>query len=135
MLVSFGLHASQTRLSGMANTVKDYNTYISSPFCTSDSAADIPSKVAMVSCVWQRGGKMQYTDAAVVDTERKAYWNEVLKVVGLLSLHACTCYYVKLRRHSVITCPMHCVDSHTVQGLQQDVAKGVRPESTVCQVK
>lgn len=39
----------------------------------------------MVSCVWQRGSKLQYTNAAPVDTERKAYWNQVLKVV---SLHA-----------------------------------------------
>ena len=48
-------------------------------------AADIPAQVAKVSCVWQRGSKLQYTNAAPVDTERKAYWNQVLKVVSTVA--------------------------------------------------
>lgn len=47
----------------------------------------------MVSCVWQRGSKLQYTNAAPVDTERKAYWNQVLKVVSLYALLLCCCSF------------------------------------------
>lgn len=45
-------------------------------------AADVPTQYGRVSFVFQRGGSLQYTDAVHVDTERKAYWNEVLKLVG-----------------------------------------------------
>lgn len=44
-------------------------------------AADVPAQYGKVSFVFQRGGSLQYTDAVYVDTERKAYWNEVLKLV------------------------------------------------------
>lgn len=46
-------------------------------------AADVPTQYGKVSFVLQRGGSLQYTDAVHVDTERKAYWNEVLKLVGI----------------------------------------------------
>lgn len=46
-------------------------------------AADVPAQYGKVSFVLQRGGSLQYTDAVHVDTERKAYWNEVLKLVGV----------------------------------------------------
>lgn len=45
-------------------------------------AADVPAQHGKVSFVFQRGASLQYTDAVHVDTERKAYWNEVLKLVG-----------------------------------------------------
>ena len=46
------------------------------------TAADVPAQYGKVSFVFQRGGSLQYTDAVHVDTERKAYWSEVLKLVG-----------------------------------------------------
>ena len=49
-------------------------------------AADVPTQYGKVSFVLQRGGTLQYTDAVGVDTERKAYWNEVLKLVGVVRI-------------------------------------------------
>ncbi|KAL3148162.1 hypothetical protein ABBQ38_014441 [Trebouxia sp. C0009 RCD-2024] len=46
------------------------------------SVADVPTQYGKVSFVLQRGGALQYTDAVNVDTERKAYWNEVLKLTA-----------------------------------------------------
>ena len=62
------------------------------------AAEDVPRQVGQVSFVLERGSKVQYTDAATVDTERKAYWHQVLKLVRgplvtpsglMLSLSAC----------------------------------------------
>ena len=58
------------------------------------AAEDIPTQVGQVSFVLERGSKVQYTDAATVDTERRAYWHQVLKLVrgppdGLVILSVC----------------------------------------------
>eukprot|EP00884_Botryococcus_braunii_P001061 jgi/Botrbrau1/10956/Bobra.0383s0011.1 len=46
------------------------------PLCVED----IPSGVTNASFLWQRGPKLQFTDAtAVSETGRTAYWNQVLK--------------------------------------------------------
>ena len=45
------------------------------------TAEDVPTQVGQVSFVLERGSKVQYTDAATVDTERRAYWHQVLKLV------------------------------------------------------
>lgn len=54
-------------------------------------AADVPAQYGKVSFVFQRGGSLQYTDAVHVDTERKAYWNEVLKLVGSFLCKSAEC--------------------------------------------
>lgn len=46
------------------------------------SVEDVPTQVGQVSFVLERGSKVQYTDAATVDTERRAYWHQVLKLTA-----------------------------------------------------
>ncbi|KAA6414348.1 MAG: hypothetical protein FRX49_13710 [Trebouxia sp. A1-2] len=49
------------------------------------AAEDVPRQVGQVSFVLERGSKVQYTDAATVDTERKAYWHQVLKLTATMA--------------------------------------------------
>ena len=65
------LCSTYPKLANLTSPVKEDNAV----------AADVPLQVGKVSFVFQRGGSLQYTDAADVDTERKAYWNQVLKLV------------------------------------------------------
>ena len=53
--------------------------YLTLPWCV--VTADVPTQIGQVSFVLERGSKLQYTDAATVDTERRAYWHQVLKLV------------------------------------------------------
>ncbi|DBA87418.1 TPA: hypothetical protein ACH3X1_004464 [Trebouxia sp. C0004] len=49
------------------------------------SVEDVPTQVGQVSFVLERGSKVQYTDAATVDTERRAYWHQVLKLTATMA--------------------------------------------------
>ena len=95
------------------------------------AAADVPTQVGKVSFVFQRGGSLQYTDAADVDTERKAYWNQVLKLVrgppfGRLSRQ----YSLGARLQTDAA-----TDGDHIQSVKQDDAKGVHPEGSGSEVQ
>lgn len=82
-------------------------------------AADVPTQYGKVSFVLQRGGALQYTDAVNVDTERKAYWNEVLKLVGSYQVF----FGLKLAEERIDSLThMPSADSYNLQSVKQDVA-------------
>lgn len=109
------------------------------------SVADIPAQVAMVSCVWQRGSKLQYTNAAPVDTERKAYWNQVLKVTAtlyrdsnkilpkeyVLKVQSVKSDDIRAKRTTIGKCEINLADYCTVGTGSTDVPVRLRPYGTV----
>ena len=80
------------------------------------TAADVPTQYGKVSFVLQRGGTLQYTDAVPVDTERKAYWNEVLKLVGSYQDLFQSCQTAKCFQSRASA------DSYNLQSVKQDAA-------------
>lgn len=97
------------------------------------AAEDVPTQVGQVSFVLERGSKVQYTDAATVDTERRAYWHQVLKLVRGPLMTACWPGYFLSLPISQLT--LSCADSYHGQGFQQDLAQGVCSQSAVGEVE
>ncbi len=77
---------------------------------------DVPTQVGQVSFVLERGSKVQYTDAATVDTERRAYWHQVLKLVRGSLVNPCwPGHSLSLPVSQMTSC---CADSYHGQGFQ-----------------
>ena len=97
------------------------------------AAEDVPTQVGQVSFVLERGSKVQYTDAATVDTERRAYWHQVLKLVR--GPVVTPCWPGRLLSLPISQVTSRCADSYHGQGFQQDLAQGVCSQSAVGEVK
>ena len=111
--------------------------------CKCCFAVDVPTQVSQVSFVLERGSKVQYTDAAAVDTERRAYWQQVLKLVRFQQAkHQSVVAYLmhKQSKHLpglmmlCMTAALH-VDGHHVKRSHQNLAERIHTQGPVRQVQ